>query len=152
MKRTLSCYMSHHIRGPEGDKATAETRMHNKRVAQRVGRELRAQFPNLELYVPGDSDEWAEIGYSEGIITVDQILDIDCCIIDARDCMIVYDQYGKLGGGMQREVDHCIETGKPCLLVTNLSDFSLGKIETFLNGVACNEQCQTDGVGHRDKS
>ena len=153
MKRELSCYMSHHIRGPEGDKATAETRMANKAKAKKVARTLRQNFP-IEVYCPGDNDEWAEIGYSEGIITVDQILDIDCKIIDARDCMIMYHQYDKMGGGMVRELDHCIKTGKPYMIIdTNIIMYStVVKIEEFLKGVADGKKNQEDDLGHRDKS
>lgn len=149
MKNKLTCYLSHHIRGPEGDHATEETRMHNKQVAQMVGMELRRQFPNLTVYVPGDADEWAEVAYVDGLLSVDTILDIDCAIIDRKDCMIMYHQYDKMGGGMVREMNHCEHTDKPFIVIKDMSEESLMKLEDFLNGVATDGKTSKEAsVGH----
>lgn len=149
--KTLTCYMSHHIRGPEGDSASHETQSKNKKHARAAAIRLRYEFPNLRVYCPGDQDDWADVGYRRGLLSMKQILDIDCAIIGERDVVILYDQYGELSGGMQIEKDHAVATDTPTHTIHDFSDESLHKLLVFLNGVATDGQTtEEDDLGHRD--
>ena len=131
----MKAYLSHHIRGPKGDDSTALDRLLNRAEAMKCALVLRELIPDLQLYVPGEVDDWAEAAYTKGILTVTQILDVDCGIIDTKDVMLMYDWYYSPGEGMVYERDHCLKTGKPFFVFHDLAPRTLKKIKQFLEGV-----------------
>ena len=99
-------YMCHSIRGRKGVDATEAEMNANNNKAIEAGERLRWEHPELDVYVPGDHDEFIMIGYKNGVLTETEILDIDCGIVERRDVIIMYTEDGYLSRGMITEVEY----------------------------------------------
>ena len=133
LKKKIRAYVSHAIRGVMGKDCPRKQRDLNKEKAVNWGRELWAYFGSqLEFYIPGANDEWAEISMEKCYLTIDQILDIDCEIISQRDIVLVLNWEGELSGGMKIEVDHANEQGIPVFTLDGLDAVNLEKLRMFL--------------------
>jgi len=99
-------YMCHSIRGRKGMDATEAEMNANNNKAIEAGERLRWEHPELDVYVPGDHDEFIMIGYKNGVLTETEILDIDCGIVERRDVIIMYTEDGYLSRGMITEVEY----------------------------------------------
>lgn len=113
-------YMSHQIRGPKGDAATAEDIANNIKIAKGVGTEIQAYaidwekmdgFPPIHIYIPAEHDEFVQIAYINGYLTETQILACDCEIINRCQLLLIYGD--TLSRGMQIEERHAIENNIP---------------------------------------
>ncbi len=113
-------YLSHAIRGKAGPDASHDVQAKNCVAAIRVADYLRNLFPKLELYVPAENETFVQIAYDTGIICEDDILRIDCLIIDQQDGVLFYVPYDdELQGGRKIEYDHAVATNKPvCIFHT----------------------------------
>jgi len=121
MSNRLKVYMSHSIRGILGAKATKESMAANNEAAIAFGTELRGHFPeDIDLYVPGDHDEFVSIAFQEGIMTDTQILNVDCHIIDERDVVLAWIPDQHVSNGMLVEAVHAVKTGRPVLLAKTI--------------------------------
>jgi len=105
-------YMSHPIRGPKREKATDADMQKNNKRAHDVAEQLRAYFLDwqrmdgfvpIEIYVPGENDEFIIHAYRRGYLTEDQILDCDCDIISTCDMVLALGDY--TSNGMKVEID-----------------------------------------------
>ena len=105
-------YMCHSIRGRKGVDATEAEMNANNNKAIEAGERLRWEHPELDVYVPGDHDEFIMIGYKNGVLTETEILDIDCGIVEQRDVIIMYTEDGYLSRGMVTEVRYARGRGK----------------------------------------
>lgn len=101
-------YLSHAIRGQKGSKATDKEIEENCKGAIRVVNLLRNQNPDYEFYCPAEVDEFPNTAFKRGLLTVQEILDIDCSIIAKRDVLYVYAPNGRISKGMQQEIDAAI--------------------------------------------
>jgi hypothetical protein len=110
-------YLSHKITGE-----TTEQQNINCLNAIIFAEGLRYHFPKVEFYVPAESEPFVEKAYRANMLTVDQILDIDCGII-GDDCngAIFYTQDGQLSHGMQVEYNFCQLMGIPWIIVQDLA-------------------------------
>lgn len=117
----IKIYVSHPIRGAKGKEATHEDMAANNRLAINFGKALQAQFPNVEFYVPASHDEFVMIGYEEGVLNEDQILHIDCKIIDTCNAIVAYIPEGHISNGMLVEISHANATAKTVLVVNDNS-------------------------------
>ena len=113
-------YLSHTIRGTQGDKATPGAMRRNMKAAVKAGECLEAYFLDwekmyglckIELYVPGAHDAFPQAAMARGWLSIDQVLDLDCDIIDTCDMMLVRGNY--LSTGMIYEIDHASQVGIP---------------------------------------
>ncbi len=110
----MKFYLSHAIRGKTGPDADADTQNINCLAAIEIAKDLRALFPKIDLYVPGEHETFVKIAYDSGHLSEKQILDIDCKIIDNCCGVIVYVPCGDtLQGGRKIEFDHAFFTKKP---------------------------------------
>ena len=116
----MKFYFSHKIRGNAGSNASHGEQAKNCAEAIRVADILRGLFPKLELYVPAENETFIQVAYDIGLLTIDNILDIDCKIIDHQDGLLVYVPDGdKLQGGRKIEYYHAVATNKPfCIFHT----------------------------------
>jgi len=128
----ITAYMSHHIRGPEGDKATMETIEANNKAARLMGAKIRELIPELDLYVPGDQDQVIMYLCKKGYVTTEQILEADCVIISQCKFMIVFNRYDSISGGMQTEVDHCMYNCIPFIYITDLNERELAGLRDLV--------------------
>jgi len=121
----IKVYVSHSIRGPNGGDATKEDMDYNcDRIKLLVNR-VRKIFPDVEFYVPAESEEFVGIAYRNGIVNEKQILDIDCIILDGCDLVVVFlpEDDPDLQGGREIEGTHAYTNGIPCLEVSSFTDF-----------------------------
>ncbi len=133
LKKKIRVYASHIIRGRMGKDCPRKQRDLNKKKAVSWGRELWAYFGSqLELYIPGASDEWAEIAMEKGYLTVDQILDIDCSIISQSDAVLVLNWENYISYGMVREINHADNEGIPVFFLNSLDAVNLENLRVFL--------------------
>ena len=139
MDKTIRCYLSHAIRGRDGEKATQETMKKNNELAKHVGMVLRENFfewqsldgmPNIELYVPADHDEVILLLFEKGYITVKQILEADCAIVRQCKLLLVYGDY--FSSGMLEEL-RCAEINEiPIISFIKLDKVTLKAIHFML--------------------
>lgn len=109
----MKTYLSHKISGGDSNSSNALQKK-NCDEAVRVGKLISAAIPSLELYVPGgQSEEFVSVALKKGFMTVEQVLDVDCTIIDGCEAVIVYVPTGdELRSGRLVEYDHAVKTDK----------------------------------------
>ncbi len=125
----MKLYFSHKISG--GGKTTSFTKQQkNCDEAILVANMVRIALPPVEVYVPGEqTEEFVRIAYAKKYLTIKQILDVDCTIIDGCDGVIVYNPGdGALQGGRLIEYNHAVVTQKPVWMFSN--------VETVINQLA----------------
>lgn len=131
--KIITAYLSHAIRGSKGEAATTEDMVANDAKAKTVGNWLCLAFPELELYVPGNHDEFVKIAYRKGYITIDQILDVDCDILLKRDLLIVHDHEHHISGGMQVEINAAEKAGMPMVIFNEIDDGILTRLHDAID-------------------
>lgn len=116
----IKVYISHSIRGIKAQDATHEDMVANNQRAIEFGTLLKLKFPSVDFYVPGDHDEFVIIAYEQDLITEEQILDIDCMVIESRDIVLnyIHDQY--ISNGMLRENMYAQAAGKTIRMAKNI--------------------------------
>ena len=138
LKKKIRVYASHAIRGVMGKDCPRKQRDFNKEKAISWGSKLWTYFGSqLELYIPGASDDWAEIGMEKGYLTVEQILDIDCEIISQYDAILVLNWEGVFSGGMKIEVKYAYDHVPriPMFELSGLDDVNLERLRVFLEAL-----------------
>lgn len=127
MKR-IKVYISHSIRGIAGSEATQETMNANNQKALIFVKHLRENFPNIDFYCPAEHEDWIQKAFNKKIITIDNILSVDCDIVFECHILLVYthDQY--LSSGMLQEIWKANLCGIPIIITTNTVD-----VEILLN-------------------
>jgi len=114
-KNKLRVYVSHSIRGVKGTDATDLDIQINCDRIKAIMKNLR-HFTDKEIYyyVPAEHEEFIDLAFKAGYLTIEQILHIDCKIINACDVMLcsVEPKDDEVQGGRAIEVRHCEETDK----------------------------------------
>jgi len=108
MSNKIRAYVSHSIRGKFGSNATDVQMQANNQKAINFSKQLAKEFPNIDFYTPGEHDELVLIAYRRGLLTEEQILDIDCEIISRCSFLIVYSPDDYTSKGMLTEIDYCV--------------------------------------------
>jgi hypothetical protein len=109
---------SHSIRGKWGADATQAQIAENNQKAIEFGRWLRLYFPQVEWYVPAEHDEFVTKAYVHLFLTEEQILKIDCMLIEEADGCMFYMPDDHLSRGMAVEKQFCNDIHKPQLNLT----------------------------------
>ncbi|KKM07782.1 hypothetical protein LCGC14_1730470 [marine sediment metagenome] len=114
----MRVYLSHSIRGLKGTDATHEDMRKNCEAIKKVAEFIRERISGIDLYVPAENETFVLIAFDKEYITEEQILDVDCTIIDDCDAVIcrveaIGDQ---LQGGRKIEIDHAEATNKPYIV------------------------------------
>ncbi len=99
--RKLRVYLSHKI--SDGGVLTEEIMEKNCQAATDFGNWLRREFPNLDVYIPAEHEDFVHRANIMGLLTIPQILDIDCGIIFGCDAVIMYCPDDKMSKGMTVE-------------------------------------------------
>jgi len=145
MKNKIRIYLSHPIRGYKRTNATDEYMIKNNQAAIHLGEELKAYFfdwytqdgmPQIELYIPGEHDEFVLLAYQKGFLSETEILDVDCAIIDRCDILLAW-KNPIHSNGMQREMKHAYNLGIPVLNFIILDNFVLSTIKRLVKEAAC---------------
>jgi len=140
MMKFIRIYMSHAIRGARGKDATVEDMQANNNAASHAARVIRAYLYPLpiELYCPGEHDEFVMIAYHKGMLSEQQILDTDCAIVKRCDILVWYSALGP-SSGAEVEKDAAWSYGKPVFVIPALDVRYLEQLATLVR-----ELCQTN--------
>lgn len=140
--KQLRIYLSHQISGLKGKDATLEERWINVEKFRKVGKELRAYFydwekmdglPPIDLYVPADHEEPIQLSLTKKYMTVEQVLDIDCAILDTCNLLISWGMAHELSSGMKVELDYATKHNIPVYQMTGINEFSMEALYCVLN-------------------
>lgn len=113
----MKIYLSHRIAGGDNNVSYTEQEK-NCKIARDIAKQIRDALPTIELYVPGDqTEQFVRIALDRGYLTIQQILDVDCKIIDTCDGVLVYCPPDDIiQGGRFVEYKHAIKTNKPVMI------------------------------------
>jgi len=110
-------YLSHSIRGAKGEAATPTDMKKNCDKVIEVADVIRFALPSVELYVPAEHEDFVSIAFLDKYLTEQQVLEIDCKIIDICDGVIIYcPPDDPIQGGRKVEFDHAAMECKPILV------------------------------------
>lgn len=119
----MKFYFSHSIRGKAGPDASLDVQTQNCQDAIRVANILRKLFPKLELYVPAENETFVRIAYDNAYLSIDDILWINCRIIDGCAGLLIYVPQGDvIQGGRFIEYNHAVRTNKPVVIFNKASE------------------------------
>jgi len=135
-EKHISVYFSHYIRGPKGHEATDSEIEYNMAQAILVADQLRHLFPQLDMYVPAEHEDFIGIAYADGLLTEQQLLDVDCKILEQKDCALFYapDNY-IMSRGMKVEFDYANKHNIPTWQFNTLEYGIADNIRGFLKNV-----------------
>lgn len=122
----IRIYLSHPIRGPLKNKATSEDMNRNCEAARQLAIKLREamDFIDVDIYVPADYEEFVSRAYRSGIISVANILRVDCMIIREKynDLVMIYAPFGPPVEGCRIEKKCAEENNIPVVVFENFKD------------------------------
>lgn len=119
----MKVYFSHAMRGKPGFALNSAEHGNNCEAAIRIADQLRKMFPKLSLYVPAESEPFVGAAYKKGYLSIEQILELDCIIVDQCDVVIVYVPEGdELQGGRLIEYDHAVATNRPVCIFRRVEE------------------------------
>jgi 2-hydroxy-3-keto-5-methylthiopentenyl-1-phosphate phosphatase len=144
----IKVYLSHCI--SDDGVLTEEIMQKNCQIAIDFADFLRKQFPILDIYVPAEHEDFVHRVYAEKVLTIEQILQIDCAVLSTKDVVIALTKNGALSEGMKKEttfaksenipVFYC-EDGSPFLLIRMLEKFLFDR-ETLIRQIAEQKQVE----------
>ena len=100
----VRAYLSHPVRGKSGNNATSREIEYNRQKGIVTSKILSICVPNLDIYCPGEHDEFPEAALYDHYLTLEDVLNIDCKILHKRDLLIVYDWQNFWSAGMMKEI------------------------------------------------
>jgi hypothetical protein len=83
---------------------------------------LRRQFPELDVYVPAEHEDFVQRAFERGYVDEKEILTVDCDIVQACCGVLAYAPDGVLSNGMMVEINHAKAMGIPVRVVTCIDD------------------------------
>ncbi len=120
----MKFYLSHSIQGKYGKDATPTQMKENCDAAISIADAIRATLKNatVEIYTPAEHEDFVGIAYRDEYLTIEQVLEIDCKIIDTCDGVIVYvTPDDPLNGGRLVEYCHAEKTNKPVMIFQEMA-------------------------------
>ena len=113
----MKVYISHSIRGKQGKNATHTQMQENCDAVIVVAKQLRKALPHIDFYVPAEHEDFVQFAYDIGYLVEEEILEIDCLIIDGCDAVIVLVPDGdEIQGGRKIEYDHAVDSATPVVV------------------------------------
>lgn len=113
----MKLYMGHPIAGLAGDKATETEIATNCEIAIMVANYIRKHITaSINIHVPAEMESFVHLAYLMGILTIEQILAVDCKIIEGCDALLIYTPYNMITGGCKVELDHALRCHKPVFI------------------------------------
>lgn len=88
-------------------------------------KQLRAEYPGVKFYIPAESEPFVIRAIRKNYLTVKQVLEIDCMIIDDCNAVILHLPEGdELQGGRRIEYDYAIEHNIPVCVFMSIAKVS----------------------------
>lgn len=113
----VNAYVSHTIRGEKGKDATKQDMENNCQRAEALCSQIRSEIADVILYVPAEHEQFVQSAFDRGFMSEQQILTVDCDILERQDLLIVLTENGWEGGGIGIEAMHARENGIPIVFV-----------------------------------
>lgn len=143
----VNAYLSHQIRGKKGETATDRDMELNCQKAIVAGKILELCIPALNIYIPGEHDEFVAMAYQKHRIDIDVVLDTDCDILDKRDLLIVYDYENFLSNGMVREVNYANKNGIPIYSFSEVCDRTINELQEIVESIRLEKKQVNEYLG-----
>ena len=106
----MRVYLSHAIRGADGESCTMEQQKVNCDNAIAFAEDICKACPWIDLYVPAKHEDFVNKAYSMKYMTIDQILEVDFEIMRECIAILVYAPNGEeIQGGRRAELDVAID-------------------------------------------
>jgi hypothetical protein len=116
----LTAYISHSIQGRYGTNATDKQMDANNRRAIKITKKLRKEFGDkIDFYLPAEHEGFVHRAFRMGLLSIDEILVIDCDIIQEKNILILYIPDSFISGGMIKEAHKARCLGKPILQIND---------------------------------
>lgn len=116
----ITCYVSHAIQGRYGHKATQEQMDANNLKAIEFVEKLEVEFGDkIDFYVPARHEDFVNRAYKMGLLSIDEILVIDCDIVRSKDILLLYIPDSYVSSGMLKEAHKAKCLGKTILQVND---------------------------------
>ena len=113
----MKFYMGHPIAGLAGDKATETEIAANCEAAIIIVEYIESHITaNIDIHVPARMEDFVHLAYLMGILSIEQILAVDCKIIESCDALLIYAPYSVVTGGCKIELDHALACHKPVFI------------------------------------
>lgn len=103
--KKIRVYLSMPIRGKSGNTATSQEIEQNTQKGIVASKILSICIPELDIYCPGEHDEFVMTAYLAGRLLEKGVLDTDCEMLAKRDLLVVYDWQNWLSNGMCVEIN-----------------------------------------------
>jgi len=138
---------SHYIRGKKGKRATDRDMESNCQKAIVAGKVLELCIPALNIYIPGEHDEFVALAYKEQYLTEDDILTVDCELLNKRDLLIVYNTENYLSNGMVREVNYANKNGIPIYSFSEVCDRTINELQEIVESIQLEKKQVNEYLG-----
>ena len=102
--KKIEAYFSIPIRGKSGNKSTSQEIEQNIQKGIVASKILSICIPELEIYCPGEHDVFPQFALAMKYLTIEQLLAVDCNILDRKDLLLVYDWQNWVSNGMIEEI------------------------------------------------
>lgn len=113
----MKFYLSHPIRGEKGADATADDIQRNNEAAIAVANYIRHGIaPDIDIHVPAEMENFVDLAYRMKLLDVDDILAVDCKIIESCDAVLIYAPFGNIVSGCKIELEHALRCYKPVFI------------------------------------
>ena len=113
----MKFYLSHPIQGEAGDKATTEDVQKNNEAAIAIASYIQNKITAaIDIHVPAKMEEFVLTAYKMNVLTRDDILAVDCKIIEGCDAVLIYAPFGNVVSGCKIELNHALRCHKPVFI------------------------------------
>jgi hypothetical protein len=127
----MKLYLSHPITGLPG--TTQDQRKDLLKRAIAFGKKLREC--GYDVHVPAECEGFVEVAHSMSLLTVDDILAVDCNIINMCDGVVFLNLQGAFSHGMEVEFKHAVEQHKRMVTIPQyMENSSVERLTEVLKG------------------
>ena len=152
MQKAIKVYMSHAIRGAYGAEAPEIIQEMYCNTAKMIAEQIRAVCEamgmppaDLQLYIPAEHEEFKRIVIDSNLLTIDEVIEVDCTILKSYDICVVYVPDGdELQGGRLIEHDFAVENMKNICVFGEAGEAAAFIVENYEyaigGGVAMDQQ------------
>lgn len=103
--------------GKWGANATKKQMEENCQRAKVFTEWLRQELPDLKIHLPADFEDWVQTAFDCELLSLEEVLRIDCEIISTCNGMIVFAPDDYISRGMTTEIEWCKTHSIPYLML-----------------------------------
>ena len=127
-------YLAHPMRGKLGSGGNQEYNYQNVNSAQAIKNVqwLRLVFPQVDFYCPGEVEEPIQMAAKKGLMTTEEVLYMDLCILQENCCGALLHRW-EPSEGVNGELNRVRDLGYPWTLIEGPSDITKCSMEDFIS-------------------